>query len=76
MLLGAIYEACTWAWPPVEVVDVINEYGQGLEEVARGRLVPPYVLGGLAVGFLSLGWYLWPVESEDQTEEVVVIEGE
>lgn len=75
MLLGAIYEAVTWArppppLPPVSDVGVFDGFEEGVDVAAQvvkgsGRLVPPYVLGAMAVGFLSLGWYLWPAETDD-----------
>lgn len=73
MLLGAIYEAYRWARPPVPVVDlgVADGFEEGVDLVVKGtgRLVPPYVLGVMAVGFLTLGWYLWPSESDDLVSE-------
>ena len=63
MLLGAIYEAWTWAWPSVVVVDVDGVEGMRSSEgssvdtvgVERAKFLSPYVLGAMAVGFMSLG---------------------
>lgn len=70
----AVFEAYQWCRPTyTSAAPHIAPFEEEVQTtVVSPRVVPPYLLEALAIGFLSLGYWLWPTPgAEDELGEPI-----